>query len=630
MRLRLWQQARAWLLVVIATAGLVGLSPAGAQAADILDLDCKVAPTPSMPSVAGPATLGAHAAQDATGGDPFADGSTTTVYREYGWVTSWWPTYDLGCGPDVARDPGSVIGTYTAELLAMTSLFGSTAFDTLIHSVLDWTGLGWVDAALVNIVADIRGDMWLETVTIVGLLTAIWFIINVARGDLGKVTAAAAWTSIGVTLLAIVVNYPAQVSTFADGAIKATLSTAYGGTGQVGDAGNSAEQIADGIVGQVFQVTVYDRWCEGMVGGSEDSASRWCPQLWKTLYLSRSEAALPADQRADLIEDKMDEFEDIADDIKEQDPAAYRTLQGKDYQSRLFAAGSANLIWPIVTIYPIWSLFVLLVSLMLLRVMVLLAPAVGPFLLHPAAREAGRGVLKLSGGALINAVVFCVSSAIYLQVVQSVLSSQDSNLLVRLTSLLILTIAFWVATKPWRRLTTMGRGLGTYVNKLADDKLAAGRIGRQTMRTGYMLLQLKTLGAAAGAAAKAGDAAQQVATTVTDQQAAPEPADATPYEMFDSEPAAPRSSQPPPPDEWSLPVGSAATTYATDEAGQRYEGEVFTPDSPSFKTEEGTYYNASSMPDPTDRESTYADETNDDDDGPVYRIYTNDHEEGGR
>jgi hypothetical protein len=623
-----------WVLCLAAAAALLVLNPTTAHAVSptaatqgsagsgpalaLPDLDCKEAPPPTAPSEEGPAKFGAHAAQDPTGTDPFVD-SGTTVYREYGWITIWWPTYDLGCGPDIARNPAAVIGSYTAELMALGLLTGTTTFDALIHAVLDFSGLGWVDDALAGIVADLRGEFWLETMTFIGLLIAIYFIVAVMRGDISKVTKAAAWTTFGAILLSVVVNYPAKTSTFFDAAIKSTLSTAYGGTGAIGDPGNSSKQIADGIVGQVYDVIVYDRWCEGMVGGDQAAGQRWCPQLWKSLYLSRSEAAQNADARKDLVKTKMDDFEKIAAEISEQDPAAYQVLQGKNYQERLYAAGSANIIWPVVTMYPIWSLFVLLISLMLLRVMVLLAPVVGPFLLHPAAREAGTGVLKLCGGAFINAVVFCMSSAIYLQVVKAVLASQDANLLVRLTSLFVLSIAFWVATKPWRRLTTMGRGLGTHINKLADDKLSARHIGRQALRASVMIAQLQTLGATATAASRAGDAAQTVAQTTERQNHQWQPAEVTPYEMVDFPPAAPRSPQPPPAPGNSLPQGSAATTTMTDADGRVQHADVYAPGDSGFPTGPAYY---SSRPETAQHVDPQFDTDTDGDDGPVYTIYT--------
>ena len=36
---------------------------------------------------------------------------TTTIYEQYGYAGLRWHTYDLGCGPDAARDPDAVIGT---------------------------------------------------------------------------------------------------------------------------------------------------------------------------------------------------------------------------------------------------------------------------------------------------------------------------------------------------------------------------------------------------------------------------------------------------------------------------------------------------------------------------------------
>ena len=43
--------------------------------------------------------------------DPFAEDATTTIYEQYGYAGLRWHTYDLGCGPDMSRNPDAVIGT---------------------------------------------------------------------------------------------------------------------------------------------------------------------------------------------------------------------------------------------------------------------------------------------------------------------------------------------------------------------------------------------------------------------------------------------------------------------------------------------------------------------------------------
>jgi hypothetical protein len=346
-----------------------------------------------------------------------------------------------------------VVGSFVAEGMALGTLAWATTFDSLVHGVLDWKGLNVVDKSLAGIVEDLRADLWLPLITIVILLTALWFIVKVMRGESGAAVKAAAVTLLGSMLLVVVINYPEKSAQIFDGTVKGAVAVSYSGT--IPEADSSAE-IADGIVGRVFQATMYDRWCEGMVGGDPAAGDKWCPKLWKSLYLSRHEQLnTKGDKRKDLVEKKGDEFEEVAEEIKDQDPSAYAVLTGRDYQARILAAGTANVVWPLVAIFPLASLFVLMVALMLLRVGVVLAPIIGPLLIHPAARRASRTGLHMVGAALLNAILFGVASALFLRMEVAVMAATDMPVAVRLIALGVLMVAFLVITKPLLHLKRM-------------------------------------------------------------------------------------------------------------------------------------------------------------------------------
>jgi hypothetical protein len=339
-----------------------------------------------------------------------------------------------------------------AETAAGWALSWTTMFDGLVHGVLDWQGLGAIDGSLADITGDLRADLWVPLIIIVVLLTAVWFVITIMRGDHATTAKAAGVTLLTALALAVIINYPAKSAQVFDGTMRGAVAIAYSGT--IDDADSGAE-ISDGIVSRVHKITMYDRWCEGMVGGRTASADYWCPKLWKSMYLSATEANLPADQKAKLVEQKKDQFEALAEEMKEKDQTAYAVLTGTDYQSRMFAAVSANIIWPLVALFPIVSLFMLMVALMLLRVAVMLAPIFGPLLLHPTARRIGRSTLHVLGAAVLNATLFGVASAVFLRVEVAVMAATDIPLIVRLITMAVLIAAFWVITKPWRHLAGM-------------------------------------------------------------------------------------------------------------------------------------------------------------------------------
>jgi hypothetical protein len=439
------------LLVGLVIAVLALTEPAAAATG----AECAEPPVATAPSEQAPAaTLGAVASAAPTGADPFADDAATTIYQEYGWPTTWWTPYDLGCGAQMANDPIAVLATFFANLLALVVLAGGALFDVVVHATLGWSGLGLVDTTLDSVVADLRGQVWLPAMTLVSLAVALWFVVHAVRGDTRKIAFAAGWSAAAVLLIGAIVSYPTRSAQLFDNVVSSAVTTAYGEDGG-----------ADGAVARVYEVGLYRPWCEGMVGSSADAARRWCPSLWKATFLSATEAETSGSARVELLAEKKKEFDRVAAGIKEQDPAAYRVLQGRDWSTRLIAAGVAGVVVAVLVFFPISAALVLLTALLMLRAAVFLAPVVGPVLVHPAARRAGQGLLRLLGGAAINAVVFAFASAVYLRIVAATVTAESPPLVVRMLILAVLSAALWVLTRPWRRVSGLGRGLATTISR---------------------------------------------------------------------------------------------------------------------------------------------------------------------
>lgn len=456
-----WRAARRFILVALALPIFLIGSGAAANAAPA---DCVEPPVATAPSEQAPAvTLGAGAAQDPTGEDPFEGDAKTTVYREYGWPSTWWAPYDLGCGAQMANDPIAVLSTFFGNLLALGVLVGGSLFDVVAHSTIGWSGLGFVDGGLESIVADLRGQVWLPTMTLVAIAAALWFVLHSVRGDSKKVALAAGWSVVAVLLVATMVSYPTKSAQVFDAAVGSAVTTAYGTSAISGADGRDGSAVADDAISAVYDVVVYDRWCEGMVGSGEEVRARWCPRLWKATFLSATEARASGSALATLIDRKKQEFDTVAAEIKEDDPGAYRVLQGKDWSGRVVAAGVGSAVLLALVLFPLSAAVVLLVALLMLRAAVFLAPVLGPVMIHPSAQRAGRSVLRLLGGAAVNAAVFAFASAVYLRIAVEVLGATGTPLLLRMVVLVVLTAALWVITRPWRRLTGLGRGMAATI-----------------------------------------------------------------------------------------------------------------------------------------------------------------------
>ena len=138
--------ARRYVVLLLCLVGLLLTLPAGSAAAQpehgFPGIDCKGAPTPDMPGEGLAAFFQKRPNPLPPQRDPFAPGAKTTIYQQYGFAGLRWHTYDLGCGPDAARNPDAVIGTALSNwmlnvpisLTAATASITRSKFSTRSHS----------------------------------------------------------------------------------------------------------------------------------------------------------------------------------------------------------------------------------------------------------------------------------------------------------------------------------------------------------------------------------------------------------------------------------------------------------------------------------------------------------------
>src|SRR4051795_5989287 len=136
--------------VLLLCLGVLLLAGSGgsAQASEVRafpGVDCKESPTPDMPGEGLAAFFTKTPTPLPKQEDPFAPGAGTTIYEQYGYSGLRWHTYDLGCGPDAARNPDAVIGTALSNwiinvpisMAALTSSVTEVAFYPSFLDVFD-------------------------------------------------------------------------------------------------------------------------------------------------------------------------------------------------------------------------------------------------------------------------------------------------------------------------------------------------------------------------------------------------------------------------------------------------------------------------------------------------------------
>jgi hypothetical protein len=187
----------------------------------------------------------------------------------------------------------------------------------------------------------------------------------------------------------------------------------------------------------------------------------------------------------------------VAERLQSRHPGSYQILQGKDWVARSAAAGLSAVLWVLLSLYPIWGLAMVFGSLLLFRLTVALAPALGPVFLHPAMARSAKAMGNVLFGGAVNTVIFTFATAVYLRLAASLVDDGTGmDLPLRLALLLILTVALWVLTKPWRRLTGLGKDLTRVVERVGYRVSGDGiRDGAATAARGVV-----TVGAAASGA----------------------------------------------------------------------------------------------------------------------------------
>jgi hypothetical protein len=439
--------------VLLAVLAALVCAPVPASA---LGFDCKDAPAPEIP---GRGLTGFFAGEPKTlapPGDPFAANPTTTIYEQYGYAGLRWNNYDLGCGPDATRAPDAVAGTAIANWMfnlpkvavAFTSSVVAVAFDPSFFAVFDPVVSDVTQALYTNVFA-----AWLPlTLAATGFLL-IW---RARRANFASSTAAVGWALLVLIVATALFRWPVQAGSSADASMTSVLgsvSRSVGGqpTGATGPASTAAA---------THEALLYNAWLAGTFGNADSAtAKRYGPAIFDASALTWREARTLRDDPAagkKIVEAKKQKFTDTAERIKSADPDAYEYLIGKRSDARvgyaLLAAFGAFCALP----FLFGAALLVLASFLIVRISVMIFPAVATLGVFPAMRQVVTGIFSMVAGALVNALLFGVAAAVALRGIGLLLApGAPLPQWLAITLLLLFTGVLWVALRPVRRLAMM-------------------------------------------------------------------------------------------------------------------------------------------------------------------------------
>lgn len=452
---------------------------------------CKDAPRPAKPL--SPIGLKPESTSD---GDPFWE-KGVTLESVYGNGYSF-ATYDNGCKPGAGVMPnlGSGIGNFGLRVPAAMSSMSSA----LQRSVLSPDWLEDIDKAVVEATHEARDSVWTPLVGLSMLLVGVLMLILTRSGRLDATITTGAWAVLVLTLVTFLGNYPREATEMVDDTVRSatvTVADGFSGTDNSQPAGPvrasergsvNADRASAALArqwDQVNRITSYRTWLEGTFGNADSAtAKKYGPRAFKASHLSWSEYdTVMEDPEGDgkkILDRKAKEFEEVADDIKEADSYAYSYFTGNEWMHRagMAALGIAGAVCSMffITISTIG----MAIGLVLIRVLVIFAPAMGVIFLLEPTREWALGLLSKVGKWVLLGPVLLFASLVVLRVNASIANS-DAGLWEKLALTAVVSLAAWWLIRPMGGVPKLGVGrkmmglvrmavLGTFAGAAAGNQ----------------------------------------------------------------------------------------------------------------------------------------------------------------
>jgi hypothetical protein len=398
--------------------------------------------------------------------------------------------------------------------IALTALTGSVT-----EAAFEPTFLDSFDAVIVRVSTALHDSLFASWIPVVITVIGAMLIFRARRASLATSAGAVGWALIVILLTTALFRWPVQAGQAVDATVTGTLGSVVSrldGNGADVDPGTA---VASSVSESIF----YRAWLAGTLGSPDsETAKKYGPDLFKAQALTWREAAIlesDPDTGEEIIEEKQEDWKDVADQIKDEDPEAYEYLTGKRSETRvgyaMLSATGAILALPFLLL----SALLLLGCFLIVRLAVMMFPAFATLGAFPAARGLVTGLGRTVGAAVVNAIIFGIGTGVTVAVL-GILFHPGGGAPPWLGMVLmpLFTIIMWFALRPFRRLTSMVRPDEPF-REMAGG---LGSVSRSGGGVAKRLVMAGVAGATGGAAAGAVVAASQ------DEDAPPDRAEARP------------------------------------------------------------------------------------------------------
>ena len=437
------------------------LSKVGIQRAQ-----CLQAPTPETPD-AGMSGWFASEPESAT------QTGVSGMYSRFGYAGYDYSLYDQGCVTGVTHPTDSFEDTLAnGEFMVATSIIGAS--NALREKAWDPSSLwGWADP----LVQRATQSIYTKVFTVFGAVTlaivGLYLLWRSRQSDMSNAMTTAGWAIFVMVAITAIAAWPVRSAHLADSSLVSGLSVVHSAIGpEATDATDSACASPDPNAcvdhrdpairasDTVTETILYRNWLRGLLGSADSpTAQKYGPALYYSKSLTWEEAQRienDPDARAALLNDKEQEWMQIAEQIKAEDPEAYSYLQGNHGMDRVGAGFIAVLSSLFFAMFDITASILVLIGFLIFRWAVIAAPVLGTVgLLRPAS----AGLRRLANAviaAIFNIIIFGTGAAIYLYAVDLIMDTATLPGWLQVTLMWLCGVVGWLLLRPYRRITQMG------------------------------------------------------------------------------------------------------------------------------------------------------------------------------
>ena len=422
-------------VALLVVTGLVGATVLLGSPATAEPLDCKEAPEPDRPGTGLVGSL-----------DPpnFGTGEPGSVYYEVGYAGLVWHNYDLGCA-GTAFNPASTTDTWLGNQAFNVAKFAVGGVNWSHYLIADG---GQLLAPLDAVIGDATAAMYQAVFTTwVGpalAVLAVTLLVLALRGDLARQTQRAAFALAALMVGSAAYLTPIEWAKAADGLLLDGITKMQEGfLSQVGL--GDGDTLPTVLVDRV----VYDNWLRGEFGSPDVPQAQ---ELGRDLLRAQTFTKVEISERRDTPElagQKKADFAALADRMGDR----YTYFQGKS-GSRVGVGMLAVIQAACIALFQLLSKVLVLMALLVLRLMVMTAPAVAVVaILKPAILPA---LLRVAGAAIVNTIVVGALAGLHaLLVVTLFRPNSGVDLWLALLVTGVVTVVLWAVARPFRRLVSM-------------------------------------------------------------------------------------------------------------------------------------------------------------------------------